>query len=132
VQDLKGFLALRETAPCPPLHALADACVTGLDGFRAPPEPAELERRRRAPLSPAHEAMLAQWGYPYVLSQFRFHLSLTGSLKDLSDLARARLLEAAQQHFQGLASCRIDRLSLFIEPERGAPFRLFEQVEFSK
>ena len=27
VADLHGFLALRETTPCPPLQALADACV---------------------------------------------------------------------------------------------------------
>ena len=37
VADLHGFLALRETGPCPPLQALADACVEQLDSFRAPP-----------------------------------------------------------------------------------------------
>ena len=40
VQDLYGFLALRETAPSPPLQALADACVEQLDPFRAPPSEA--------------------------------------------------------------------------------------------
>ncbi len=77
VRDLKGFLALRETAPCPPLQALADACVSELDAFRAPAREAELARRRRAPLSPLHERMLARWGYPYVMAEWQFHVTLT-------------------------------------------------------
>ena len=48
VSDVHGFLALRETVHCPPLQALADACVADLDPFRAPPSEAELARRRRA------------------------------------------------------------------------------------
>jgi hypothetical protein len=35
VYDLFGFLALRETVPCAPLQALADACVEHLDPLRA-------------------------------------------------------------------------------------------------
>src|SRR5208282_5352099 len=58
VQDLHGFLALRETIPCPPLQALADACVEHLDPFRAPLSEAELARRRRANLSAEQDAML--------------------------------------------------------------------------
>lgn len=56
---------------------VAAACVTGLDGFRAPPTEAELARRRKANLSPRQEALLQEWGYPHVLDAFRFHLTLT-------------------------------------------------------
>ncbi len=42
VADVHGFLALRETEPSPRLQALADLCVAGLDGFRAPPDADEL------------------------------------------------------------------------------------------
>lgn len=131
VASLGDFLALRPAHASQALDALAADCVQALQTLADPLSAEELARRRRAGLTPEQDALLQAWGYPYVLSQFRFHLSLTGSLKDLSDPARAQLLETAQQHFQGLASCRIDRLSLFIEPEPGAPFRLFEQVEFS-
>ncbi|MEY2618125.1 MAG: hypothetical protein RL522_1127 [Pseudomonadota bacterium] len=132
VAALGDFLALRPTHASPALDALAADCVQTLQALADPLSAGELARRRRAGLTPEQDALMQAWGYPHVLSQFRFHLSLTGSLRDLSDPARARLLEAAQQHFQGLASCRIDRLSLFIEPEPGAPFRLFEQMEFSR
>ncbi|HEY4173632.1 MAG TPA: DUF1045 domain-containing protein, partial [Rhodopila sp.] len=64
VTDLRGFLALRETIPCPPLQALADACVEQLDPFRQPPSEDELARRRKARLSQEQDAMLVRWGYP--------------------------------------------------------------------
>jgi len=72
VNDLHGFLALRETEPSPPLQGLADACVVALDGYRASPSEAELARRRRAGLTGAQEAMLVQYGYPYVLQTWFF------------------------------------------------------------
>ena len=80
MQDVHGFLALRETVPCPPLQALADACVEQLDPFRAPPSEAELARRRRANLTPQQDAMLVRWGYPYVFDTWFFHMTLTRRL----------------------------------------------------
>ena len=48
---------------------------------------ADLARRRQANLTPAQEANLSQWGYPYVMEAFRFHVTLTGKLPK-SDLPR--------------------------------------------
>ena len=56
---------------------VAAACVTSLDGFRAGPGQAELDRRRAAGLTEAEERRVLQWGYPYVLDAFRFHVTLT-------------------------------------------------------
>ncbi|MEL6793500.1 MAG: DUF1045 domain-containing protein [Pseudomonadota bacterium] len=80
-----GFLALIPSAPSEDLAALASACVSDLDLFRAPPTEAELAKRRAAGLTPAQEDMLARWGYPYVGPEFRFHLTLSGALP--SDIA---------------------------------------------
>ncbi|WP_027244756.1 DUF1045 domain-containing protein [Leisingera daeponensis] len=77
---LGRFLALRPTGDETALNALAAACVTELDPFRAPPAQAELDRRRGAGLSPEQDKNLTLWGYPYVLEQFRFHITLTGKL----------------------------------------------------
>jgi len=77
---LGDFLALVAADPPPALAALADACVTRLDGFRAAPDAAELERRRAAGLDAAEQANLLHWGYPYVLDRFRFHMTLTGPI----------------------------------------------------
>ncbi|NIZ15280.1 DUF1045 domain-containing protein [Phaeobacter sp. HF9A] len=80
IARLGRFLALRPLGDEAALNALAAACVTELDAFRAPASEAELERRRAANLSPEQEQNLTRWGYPYVLEQFRFHITLTGKL----------------------------------------------------
>ncbi|MBE9635314.1 DUF1045 domain-containing protein [Salipiger mangrovisoli] len=75
-----SFLALTIEGDATPLARLAAEVVETLDPHRAPPSEAELERRRRARLSPAQEDNLARWGYPYVMAEFKFHLTLTGKL----------------------------------------------------
>lgn len=80
--QLGRFLALAPEGPLEGLERVAGACVRALDGFRAPAGPAELARRRAAGLSPRQEALLARWGYPYVLEEFRFHLTLSGALPE--------------------------------------------------
>lgn len=77
---LGQFLAVIPDSDTSALAELAATCVEALDRFRAPPTEAELERRRKSQLSPAQEAHLDRWGYPYVMDQFRFHLTLTGPM----------------------------------------------------
>lgn len=77
---LGGFLALTPEGDTSALARLAAETVTRLDHHRAPPGEGELARRRAANLSPAQEANLARWGYPYVMDEFRFHFTLTGKL----------------------------------------------------
>ncbi|WP_146348239.1 DUF1045 domain-containing protein [Falsiphaeobacter marinintestinus] len=76
---LGRFLAL-----CPPqdpaFGALAARCVRELDRFRAPASEAELAKRRSSALSKTQEANFVQWGYPYVMDDFRFHITLSGKL----------------------------------------------------
>lgn len=80
LRRLGRFVALVPAMPCVPLSELARRMVVGLDTFRAPAPEAELVRRRRAGLTSAQEALLQRWGYPYVLDEFRFHLTLTGKV----------------------------------------------------
>lgn len=70
------FPALRPSAPSPGVDALAAAVVRAFDPFRAPLNEAELAKRRKSPLSPKHEAYLADWGYPYIFDEFHFHMTL--------------------------------------------------------
>lgn len=91
VAALGRFVALVPDGDAAEADALAAACVTGLDGFRAPPSETELARRRAAGLDAAGEAHLLRWGYPYVLDRFRLHLTLTGPLDDDGAAIRAAL-----------------------------------------
>ena len=80
ITRLGRFLALTVKGDQSLLAKHAAIVVQRLDPFRAPPTSAELARRRRSRLSPRQEALLAQWGYPYVMKEFRFHITLTGPL----------------------------------------------------
>ncbi len=122
-----GFIALGLQAPCPALHALADACVTGTDRHRLAAGSAELARRRAAGLSPRQEAMLLRWGYPHVLEEWRFHMTLTGRL---APEAMARLLPLAEAHFAPALAMprRVHAITVFTQ--RGdAPFLIAERLE---
>ena len=79
---LGRFLALTPVGDTAGIARVAATVVRDLDEFRAPASDAELARRREAGLSPEQEALLAAWGYPYVMGQFRFHLTLTGRLPE--------------------------------------------------
>ena len=74
------FLALVPDGPATALASLASHTVMELDSFRAPPSEAEIAARNPAALSPTQAALLQRWGYPYVMEEFRFHLTLTGRL----------------------------------------------------
>ncbi|MEJ0048207.1 MAG: DUF1045 domain-containing protein [Rhodospirillales bacterium] len=95
-RDFGGFLALGLTEPCPEVQALADLCVRETDRHRAPLAAAEAARRRAAGLSRREEAMLRRWGYPYVMEEWFFHLTLT---RRLNDVERASVIPAVELHF---------------------------------
>ena len=82
LSQIGRFHALCPTGDVTALNAMAAACVTELDDLRAPLSDDELARRRTHRLSEAQDALLEKWGYPYVLDEFRFHMTLTGSVKD--------------------------------------------------
>ncbi|MDV7142924.1 DUF1045 domain-containing protein [Tropicimonas sp. TH_r6] len=80
LSKLDSFLALLPEGDTTQIALLAARVLEALDGFRAAPEETELEQRRAAGLSPRQEVLLQQWGHPYVMEEFRFHLTLSGKL----------------------------------------------------
>ncbi|MEL6584750.1 MAG: DUF1045 domain-containing protein [Pseudomonadota bacterium] len=129
VNRLGRFLALTPTVPSAALSALAASSVQSLDLFRAPPSAAELVRRRKAGLSERQDAMLLRWGYPYVMEEFRFHITLTGPLKD----TEADQTESALRTLFApvlTAPYTIDTLCLVGEAEDGR-FRLIDRHTLS-
>jgi putative phosphonate metabolism protein len=80
VTPLGRFLALTFQTATPELNDLAAHVVKSLDPFRAPPSAADLAKRRQANLSLHQDALLVKWGYPYVMDEFRFHMTLTGKI----------------------------------------------------
>lgn len=119
---LSGFMALVPAQPCEALHDLADSCVTSFDRFRRPAGEAELARRRAAGLSARQEALLARWGYPYVLEEWRFHLTLTRRLAD--EVERSSVTELLRRRFADYLDrpLPVQDVCLFRQPAPGRPF----------
>ncbi|MFN7222427.1 MAG: DUF1045 domain-containing protein [Paracoccaceae bacterium] len=95
---LGRFLALVPGAD-PALTDLGAQVVQGLEGFRAALTPAEIARRRPDRLTPRQRELLAIYGYPYVMEEFQFHLTLSGRLGAADAPA---LQTSAHAHFAGL------------------------------
>jgi len=125
---LEGFLAI-VPGHDPALSGLAAKVVQSLEGFRAPLTEAEIARRRPDSLTPRQRELLAIYGYPYVMEEFQFHLTLSGRL----DTARAAdLQKAAQAHFAGLIPqpFRLEDLCLCGEDAEGR-FHLLHRYALS-
>ncbi len=125
---LGEFLALVPSQPLPELDRLAEACVTRLDGFRAPATAEQIARRCPERLTARQGANLATWGYPYVCDDFRFHITLTGPLAPEAREATARALSPS---IDGVLTkpCRIEDLCLFGEDREGL-FHLLKRFPF--
>ena len=121
IRQLDGFFALVPERPVAELDALAAAVVEAFDPFRAPLTEAEIQRRNPDALNPEEFRNLCQWGYPYVFKTFRFHMTLTGRVgAEEAPRVRAALEEVIAPSLAH--PVLIDSLSLFVEPESGAPF----------
>jgi len=120
--ELSGFLALAPVTRCPDLQDLADRCVVEFDEFRRPAEETELARRRASGLTPRQDALLARWGYPYVLDEWRFHLTLTGRIA--CEKERETVAMVLRQRFAGAVErpLPVSDLCIFRQPTAGRPF----------
>ena len=129
VVETDGFLALAEAVASPALHSLAEACVRGTDTHRLQPDTAELARRRAAGLSPRQDEMLLRWGYPDVMQEWRFHMTLSGRL-DSAEMRRLR--PAAETHFAAALAVtrRVESITVFTQRE-GQAFLIAERIQLA-
>ena len=123
VAGIGAFTALVPAGREDAVRTFAGDCVAAFDGFRAPLSARDRERRLAARLSPRQVELLDRWGYPYVFSEFRFHMTLTGRLPAHE---QARWQAALAAAFAPLAPSPvdIDAVSLVRQEDRDAPFRV--------
>ncbi|MEO1091123.1 MAG: DUF1045 domain-containing protein [Pseudomonadota bacterium] len=122
VSSLRGFIALTTVRSTPELERFEAACVRSFEPFRAPLNDEELERRRPSLLSEAQRANLERWGYPYVMEEFRFHMTLTDRLAGPEhDLLLAELRERTTNLVA--EPFLVDRLCIFEELVAAGDFR---------
>jgi putative phosphonate metabolism protein len=123
VDSISGFIAIIPRQRSPELEQLAADCVRAFDGFRARLTPDDRARRNPAKLSPRQVEYLDRWGYPYVMEEFRFHMTLTGRL---GDVRRESVLAMLRERFARLKleTLAVDRLALFRQDDAKARFAI--------
>lgn len=123
VDTISGFIAVIPAEPVDALQQLAADCVREFDSFRAVLTAEDRARRKPEKLTERQRDYLDRWGYPYVMEEFRFHMTLTGRL---DAERRGPILEMLRARFASLrlGALAIDRLALFKQDEAKGRFRI--------
>jgi len=127
---MDGYLALIPEVAPPELGALARACVEHFDFLRAPSALADVQRRRAAGLTARQEALLERWGYPYVMEEFRFHMTLTGKLSNSEAERLSAGLSLYLDELNQEPPLSLDAICIFEQAAAGFPFRLARRYAF--
>lgn len=123
VDAISGFLAVIPAEPVGALQQLAADCVRDFDSFRLPLTAEDRARRKPEKLTERQRDYLDRWGYPYVMEEFRFHMTLTGRLDaerrgPILEMLRGRLATL------DLETLTIDRIALFRQEDAASRFRI--------
>jgi len=123
VDSISGFIAVIPAEPVDALQQLAADCVRDFDSFRTELTAEDRARRKPEKLSERQRDYLDRWGYPYVLEEFRFHMTLTGRL---DAERRGPVLAMLRERFESLKldTLAIDRIALFKQDDAKARFRI--------
>ena len=123
VDSISGFIAVVPAEPPAELERLAAECVREFNSFRAPLTPADRARRNPSALTARQCEYLDRWGYPYVLEDFRFHMTLTGRL---DTERRQPVLTMLRERFAvlGLERLPIDRIAVCRQDAANSRFRI--------
>ncbi len=126
---LDAFLALLLSDESEAMQALENDIIHTFHRFRALPDPAEYIRGRAAVLTAREEALLREWGYPYVLEAFRFHMTLTCELDEPERGSLERALEGLTAPLCA-RPLEVSGIALFEQPGARAPFMLARRFAF--
>ncbi|RXG98897.1 DUF1045 domain-containing protein [Bradyrhizobium vignae] len=123
VDTISGFIAVIPAEPVDTLQELAADSVRDFDAFRAPLTSEDRARRKPEKLGERQRDYLDRWGYPYVMEEFRFHMTLTGRL---DAERRGPILQMLRGRFAALKldALEIDRIALFKQDDAKERFRI--------
>lgn len=130
IGSLGSFFALVPDRLYPPLQEFAAEVVEYFERFRAPLSESDIERRKPQNLTERQRQNLSLWGYPHVMEDFRFHMTLTGPIEESAREKMAAVLAAEFADFTD-RPLAISGLGLFMEPARGEDFKIHSWLPLS-
>ncbi|MDI1263995.1 MAG: DUF1045 domain-containing protein [bacterium] len=131
VDSISGFIAVIPAKRSAELERLAAEVTKAFDRFRAPLFPEDRARRNPDGLTQQQRDYLDRWGYPYVMEEFRFHMTLTGRLPAER---REPVLSMLRSKFAatGINTLAIDAIALFRQDAADARFRIIGRRDLQR
>lgn len=127
VRAVRDFIAIVPRRASGIVNQLAADCLTWFDLFRAPFTAADHVRRLTPGLNERERWNLHRWGYPYVLKEFFFHMTLTG---EIAAERRAAVVACLSTLFAGHganAPLCVDRIVLLRQDQADSGFKVVRE-----
>jgi putative phosphonate metabolism protein len=126
VAAMGSFIALVPVVRSDWLQDMAAKVVQFLDHLRVPLTAEDRVRRKPETLSKRQQQLLDQWGYPFVMDAFRFHMTLTGPLLPADQAAAVAILSRVYKPFD--LPIVIADLCIFSQADATQPFKLEARI----
>ena len=126
------FIALTPVTQSAALEKLSAACVRAFEAFRVPLSDEQLDNYKLNRLTVHQEQMLEHWGYPYVMEEFRFHISVTDRIDD--DAERAEIMKALETLAAPVLgkAITVRDLTVFGQADIDEPMLAIERIPFGR
>jgi hypothetical protein len=126
------FIALTPTSQSAALEKLSAACVRAFEAYRLPLSDEQLANYKQNKLTVHQEQMLEHWGYPYVMEEFRFHISVTDRIDDPHE--REEIIDALEKVAGPMLSkpVLVREITVFSQTGLDAPMVAIERIPFGR
>ena len=121
----QGFVALTPTDPPHDLSVLERDIVIHFDRFREAISDADRQRQLSERLTDRQRHYLETYGYPFVLDEYRFHMTLTGMIDNAASVADSLADDMANRI--GTVDLHVDALCLFRQRTRSEHFTIISR-----
>jgi len=124
LKKINNFYAFVQNKKNNNINKLSNRLVRELFKFRSPLTKKEIDRRNPSKLSKLQLNILYKWGYPYLMSEFNFHMTLASEVKGNKLYLELKKIERNKEIILNEIN-NFDKIYIFGENQKG----MFENLE---
>lgn len=124
LKKINNFYAFVQNKKNNKINKLSNRLVRELFKFRSPLTKKEIDRRNPSKLSKLQLNILYKWGYPYLMSEFNFHMTLASEVTGNKLYLELKKIERNKEIILNEIN-NFDKIYIFGENQKG----MFENLE---
>ena len=124
LKKMNNFYAFVQNKKNNNINKLSNRLVRELFKFRSPLTKKEIDRRNPSKLSKLQLNILYKWGYPYLMSEFNFHMTLASEVTGIKLYLELKKIERNKEIILNEIN-NFDKIYIFGENQKG----MFENLE---